>query len=664
MKFNQTTRRVAALITTTLILAAVVWGVFLRSRGLELKENRSSTAATQTSEKNPLEEKALLVHAHSTHELRTYAVVQDLSVELLPSAGRPTVSEIHLRAQLDEQVLSVKETEVLYRYKFHDVTFQSTDARGNPALSSNDATAIAQSLSAQSVLLRTDRVHRVVRLSAPRGMTLETLNLYRSVLLSRFVYLPPEKQLSEWASEELDSTGVFTLNNKLIALNNGVANIEKEPRTVRINPADLRERNAEQVVAVLPGSLTRMSFDVAAGLVVKSEQRWTLRLQAAGIQATNNLRTQIEFVGKRSAQASDSDVQINDAGDPAATAYMSDFELEANHGSSLRRKVAAQKLAGETWDSLRARLNATDFHRDGAARFQFLEQLSALMILQPESATVVAEEIARLNKNDPDYSSKLALLAGAFSNQDSPESEAAMVELARRMKDDPQALMQLIPAMAAHHNPSERSRDQLVELYENGTTPDVKATATLALGTFASRALRARPELAREVVARIKTDFDATQSVERKVTLSGALGNSGAQEALPSVKEVMGKTTAPALQKSAIYDLRFVNDPAVDVYLQKIALDSSIEPELVIQSLRVMRMRAPLRASLDAALTLSRSSSERATVRSEALYTIAQHAPLAAEEVRSALVQTAREGNSQLAQQAQQLLAKLPKAKE
>jgi hypothetical protein len=284
------------------------------------------------------------------------------------------------------------------------------------------------------------------------------------------------------------------------------------------------------------------------------------------------------------------------------------------------------------------------------------------MFLQPEICTAVADEMARLQKDDPNYASKMSLLAGAFSNQETPEAEAAIVALAQRMNSDADALLQIVPAMAAHRRPGEKIRDALLQQYENGVTEEVKSTSTLGLGTFAQRAQKSRPDLNQEAVARLARDFESTPSTLRKVTLSGALGNAGAQETFTSVKTIMGTTQEPALQRSAIYDLRFVADPSVDVWLQKLSTDKSSDGDLVIQALRVMRMRAPVRGNLEAALAVARVAEARTTVRVEALHAVAHHVVLDPEGVSASLGEFSRDSNPQIVQQVRQLLAKLPRA--
>jgi len=649
------------ILTGALVIFLLAAGVyFARSREASAPSSSSALSGVQTSE-TATTALGLLSHSATLNEVRTWSVLQDVSIELQSSEGKPAVSQIQLRSQLDEQLLEASQGKRLYRYHLKEVDFQSTNAQGQPAMAPQDIDAVKKSLSTAFVVVRTDELRRDLRFSASRGTSLESLNLIRSIVLAGSLFLPAQQQLSEWISQESDSTGVFTLTNRLVSLKNGVAEIEKEPKSVQAHSGS-RALNAESdALAVLPSSLTRLTFDAQAGHVLKAEQRWTLRFQAAGVYATTNIFTRMEFVGKRSVAQNEGEVESSPE-QPTTQDLMSEAELEAASEEGLKKKVAAQKLGGETWESLRQRLQSADFHKDGAARFQFLEQLSALMFLQPEICTAVAEEMAQLKKDDPHYASKLSLLAGAFSNQETPEAEAAIVALAQRMSNDTDALMQIIPAMAAHRRPGEKTRDALLQQYENGITDEVKSTSTLALGTFAQRAQKNRPDLNQEAVSRLARDFDAAPSTARKVTLSGALGNAGAQETLASVKTLMTSTQEPALQRSAIYDLRFVSDPSVDVWLQKISTDKGSDGDLVIQSLRVMRMRAPARGNLEAATAVARTSDSRATVRVEALHTIAHQVVLNPQEVNTTLSEFSRDTNPQIGRQAQQLLAKLPKS--
>jgi hypothetical protein len=637
-------------------------GVYLNTRPASPGSMPSdeSLAGTKSAVDKIAREQALLKYSLNTEEVRTFGVVQDMSVELSPAQGQTTVSRIHLRGQYDEQLVSAVDDKLTYRFKFRDAQFESTDSEGRSALPPEEVNNIVQSVVGSTLIIKTDVLRSNMSWSVSRQTSLETLNLLRSILLSGSVFLPAAKELKEWTGTEEDSTGIFTLNHKLLSLVDGKALIEKEPRMVRV-PDDFTSANpsAQQSVVVLPSSTTKIEFDAKAGHLLKSEQRWSLRAQAAGLLATTNVRTQIDFQGKRAATDDDKKI-VTAAGEATSNneGFVSEFELQAAHSTSLKRKVAAQKLAGENWASLRSLLMSPEFHKDGEARARFFEQLSALLLLQPELCTTVAEEIAKLDKQDPDYKSKLSLLAGVFSSQETPEAEAAMVALAEKMKEDSAALMQVIPAMAAHRNPSERTRDALMQSYTQAVDEGVKSTATLALGTFASRARNNRPDLTRETVERLKQDFDSSPAINKKVTLSGALGNVGANEALESVKTLFAASQDSSLKRSAIYDLRFVNDPQVDTFLQQVVLDAAGDPELVVQGVRVMRMRPPLKMHLQTATGLFLSKTTRATLRSEALYTISYLSPVAPEEVQKLLQEAAKDANPQIAKQAEQLLAR------
>lgn len=625
-------------------------------------ENRTATSKAMLEPVN--QGQALLKYSLATDLVRTYAMMQDMSVEFSPAEGQSTVSQINVRGQFDEQLVSAAGSVLTYRYKFREIRFESNDARGQPAMPPAEAEKIARSLSDSTLLLTTDAQRSNHRWSVSAQTSLETLNLLRSVVLSGSVFLPNSKELSEWTGIEEDSTGVFTHSNRLKSLVDGKALIEKEPRMVRVQADALQANAAAQNVVVLPSSLTKIDFDAKAGHLMKSDQRWTLRMQTPGILATTNIHTQIDFQSQRAATEEEKQIPkiLAGSGDQSKGEFFTEFELQAAHSTSVKQKVAAQKLAGENWSSLRSRFMSPEFHKDGAARAQFFEQLSALLYLQPELCTTVTNEIATLDKKDPDYKSKLSLLAGVFSSQETPEAEAAMVALAERLKDDSTALMQVIPALAAHRNPSERTRDALVQTYSTAVDEGVKSTATLALGTFASRAKNGRPDLNRETVDRLKQDFDSAPSVDKKVTISGALGNAGAREALESVKNLMSASQDASLKRSAIYDLRFVDDPEVDSLLEKIVLDTATDPDLVVQGVRVMRMRPPLKRHLQTATTLFRTKTARPTLRSEALYTASYLTPVAPAEVRQLLEEASKDSNAQIAKQAVQLLARQAQA--
>jgi hypothetical protein len=625
---------------------------------------RSGGTATETAGQAVQTEVPLLVHSSRTGEIKSWSVLQDIAIELVNSGSKTTTTQMQLRGRLEEVLIEAGNGGRIYRYVLRDTEFQSTDAAGKPAMPESDLKSVEKALSDAVILVRTDHQRRDLRFSAVRGTSLETLNLMRSVIHAGTLYLPAQKDLTEWTSQETDSTGVFTLTNKLVSLSGGVAQIEKEPRMVRMPENSAVLNGQGDALAVLPASLSRVSFDAKAGHAVKTEQRWTLRFNAAGIYATTNILTRLEFIGTQT-EAADRK-SLTRSADVVADAknFVTELEIESAGEENIKRKVAAQTLAGESWSSLRDRLKNSDFHKDGAARFQFLEQLSALMFLQPQICFEVADFIAGLKKDDPNYESQLSLLSGAFANQETPESESAIAALSQRMAQDEDALMQIIPAMGGHRRPSEKMRDALVKQYEGGISQAVKSASTLALGTFAKRAQKSRPDLTEETVARLKQDFDSAAQVERQVTLAGALGNTGTSEALPSVKTLMEKTNEPAFKRSAIYDLRFVPDAEVDAMLQRYSLDVQTDAELAIQALRVMRMRPPLRGSLDAALKIARGSETRATVRVEAMHAVAHHAALSPEEVAAALAEFGRDANPQIVQQAKQLLAKLPRAAE
>lgn len=635
---------------------------FGRTSGRLPSETDASVADTnRSSSQSSLQANGLLKHSLEIGVVRSYTFTQELSVELSPQQGQTTTSKIQVRGQMNEQLMSIQGRQLNYRYKFADVQFESIDERGQPAMPPAETEAISKALDESTLLLKTDAQRSVLSWSVDKSTTLESLNLLRGIVLSASLYLPDSRELGEWNASEEDSTGVFTHTLRLKSFIDGKAVIEKEPRMVRVQGEGTQGGAGQQLVVILPSSITKLDFDGASGHVLKSDQRWAMRAQTAAIFATTQLRTEVVFQSQR--RASDQERRfVHGSSGESPQDFVSEFELAAAHAVSLKRKVAAQKLNGETWLSLRERFMSADFHKDGAARAQFFEQLSALLYLQPELCTSVAEEIAKLDKNDPDYKSKLALLAGVFSSQETPEAEATMAALAERLNDDSVALMQVIPALAAHRNPSERTRDVLMQTYTSAVDEGVKSTATLALGTFASRARAGRPELTRETVDRLKQDFDSASAESRKVTISGALGNAGATEALDSVKALYAQSPDASLKRSAIYDLRYVDHPDADAFLQKIAADSGADPELVIQGVRVMRMRPPQKMHLQSCMAIFRAPSSRPSLRTEALYTIAYLAPVAPDEVRKILSEATSDANAQIAKQAEQLLARQPQS--
>lgn len=112
------------------------------------------------------------------------------------------------------------------------------------------------------------------------------------------------------------------------------------------------------------------------------------------------------------------------------------------------------------------------------------------------------------------------------------------------------------------------------------------------------------------------------------------------------------------LDEEIRHDLRFVDDPAVDAFLIKIAGDAAIDPELIIQTLRVMRMRPPQLVHLRPSIDLFLSKSSRPSLRGEALYTVSYLAPVSPDEVRKVLTNATSDQNQQIAKQAEQLLAR------
>jgi len=655
-------KRIALVIAV--VAAGVGFGVYLTNprTGGSSDAGRSPTALLKTAAGGGAQQgNGLLKYTLSESEIRSFAVEQDLLVELKPSPDQSTLSQIHVRGQMDERLVRVQGRQLTYRYTFSQMSFESLGQQGQSALPASEAQRISAALNAGVVLLRTDPERSTLNWSINQSASPETLNLLRSIILAGSVFLP-NADLSEWTGSEEDSTGVFTVSHRLVSLADGKAQILKEPRLLRIPPEAGMTGNDAQTAIILPDSTTKIDFDAKAGHLLKAEQRWALRVHAGGLVAITNMRTSLTFTGKREATKQD-EVRVGSAQGQSSgeETYLSEYEMQAVHSTSLKKKVAAQKLGEENWESLRARFMSSDFHKDGEARAKFLEQLSALLYLQPELCTKVAAEISQLSKSDPDYKSKLSLLAGVFASQETPEAEAALVALAATMKNDSDAQMQILPAIGAHRKPSERTRDALIEAYTAGADEGVRSTAALALGTFASRARASRPELSREAIDKLKQDFDSTPSLDNKVTLSGALGNAGTREAMESVKVLFERSQDASMKRAAIFDLRFVDDDAADSFLEKTALDASTDRELVIQCLRVMRMRPPQKRHFKTAVELFRAQSSAPTMRTEALYTLSYLFPAAPQEVTELLEEATKDKNLQIAKQAEQLLARKPK---
>lgn len=254
-----------------------------------------------------------------------------------------------------------------------------------------------------------------------------------------------------------------------------------------------------------------------------------------------------------------------------------------------------------------------------ADRAALLVKAAAALRLAPEDADQVRSEI----QGDPDAKG-VGTLLGALGGANTAEANQALAELVKDKTLPPEVRADA----ASHLGQSTAVTKEHVEALWDGVRDedaDVHSQSLLALGAAAQGLGADKPEDAKSVVETLMEYFANAETDEQRVLALQALGNTGDKTMMPTIEAAMAWPT-DEVRAAAAMALRFVQDPAADVWITAIMIqdESSMAKKAAIAA-SIFRPFPAVAQALETAL----KHDPAAEVRHAALQTLAAQLPQA-----------------------------------
>ncbi len=390
-----------------------------------------------------------------------------------------------------------------------------------------------------------DAVHLRAGLSSMAARTLKSL-----VANLQFVR-PKSSSTDDWNSEETSASGRLraryqrrgvrrftkTTQSYTSVAHDGGKRLSKARITVESSAADIALAPSMRISSVNRQETLRLSI-MTGGMSVRHTEITSLRLDRVENVAVTALAQRL---------------------DGYVTTTLDRFVA----GKADPRAFERQLLGNATLPQLMARLkSASDSH----ARNRILVKLRALFRLQPDMLARAASQLAAMKP-----SAGLTLL-GAMG---SAGTEQAQITL-RGVAHDAGLPVKFQANAVAHLGRVQSPQPDTVTALEgllDSAAAHLRNTASLALGTAASRLAAEHPERATAIIEVLRQRIAATTDTAQLVRLIVALGNVGSPAVLPDLARAVGHPD-PKLRHAAAVALQAVAGAEATALLQTLSADS------------------------------------------------------------------------------------------
>ncbi len=407
------------------------------------------------------------------------------------------------------------------------------------------------------------------------------------MLIAEMQCVLPTGPETSWKTEELDASGTFEVlyERDPGTPNKGMARIWK--RLARYLPSTGKALSSELKVE------RRVDVEGDRQILFNSVAGYLERLEAREIQRTT--------IAQKLVAASDTAFSLKRSRTtrlgPKATAIAKELSADLQKRYPLtelfvqigpreqEEAVQRKELGASTAEELITALKAAETRGDPDSGPLYLK-LKALARIQPETCKAMGELLVTAN---PEGLS-MRLLASVLGVTGSPQAQQALADAIRRRREEWPAQAFLIPALGQSAEPSEASITLLEELAYTSLHVPIASTAQLMLGTMAfNLARQGMPEKAAIIVESALSRLEHADSVPLKSRYLLCLGNTGSLKAFPALKTWIAASDSE-LRASAIYALRWIEDPEVDRLLLA-ALASDPAPEARSKAIEAFKFR-------------------------------------------------------------------------
>lgn len=420
---------------------------------------------------------------------------------------------------------------------------------------------------------RVDAVHM------PSGLPGTTRTILKTIVALTQVALPEGADAS-WTVEESDPVGDYTVSYvrasalDIVKHKDAYLRVASVDGMVPSHEVGAYELDASVAIALdADGQIRDLDETETLAVALRDDlmrfkvvTRSTLRLQSTGRDGKAAARFAADWDALKTGELADSD---------------------RFGGEDMQRQHDTQRTGGATYAELLEAFRATPADA-WQAQAKLLAAFESTLRLEPQRAADMAAEV-RASESEELRST----LMGALSGAGTPQSQAALIDLAKDAELDAETRRHALTMLGMADAPTAETTAALLEVLADADGDDENAAA-LALGANVNKTRAAVSELeaegrTKDAVETLIARLGAAQTDAERALYLAALGNTGDPRALESLLAYVAGPEV-SLRAVATAALRFIPGASVDATLVEVfTTDSTLLVKLA--ALDAMRYR-------------------------------------------------------------------------
>jgi hypothetical protein len=366
------------------------------------------------------------------------------------------------------------------------------------------------------------------------------------------------RDFDEWIANEVDNLGSCLAKYK----KRGPSKFEKSVGAylkLYIEPAFAHLEKSK-----MPKASLRCEYELAPNAIVKfANSTQSVRLPLSDVGETEIRSTyRISLVtidSKEQSWPNTSAWTLEPLGERVAV---------GRNGPVRSKEELRRQIAGSDLNSLTAEMKDAIRKSDENGRLDAGSKMTALFDLEPERTVEAAYRLRQVS----DLKEAQTIL-GALAAANNPQSRVAIENVAMDTNCGAEIRHHAIVQLGLHESPSDDSIEALEKCVRQETTAEMKSQSLLSLGGVAGKVAQADPSSvgAQRAISSLVQGYNETSDRGMKDTYLAALGNSGALNALDTIRSVLSESE-PQLRANAVLALRLISGEDVDRILVNVML--------------------------------------------------------------------------------------------
>jgi hypothetical protein len=423
------------------------------------------------------------------------------------------------------------------------------------------------------------------------------LGYVRALMAMMQVVLPKgQKFPRRWETEEDDPSGTAVVRYQLSSgrkflgfLRSGRARfmtLRKIKTRYKENPETIVGASKTLPRNTIPDAAWDVSFDARMGRVHSIQGQEKQRVFISGKEVSSaDSSFEMTFLTEEKLPADEFSAMKTAAADLQKTVPAASLRAEISKAES-EALIQKSELGRASVETLLADLERAEARGDKENQDLYLK-LKALVYLQPETCNKLAARLAMA----PPKSLSFDIISGALAVVGHEQAQAAIVEVIRSRRNDPEVVRPLVQALGLAGNaPTMLAQSELQELAFQSQDEKLASVSLLALGGEAKALAGTDASRAADIVRRL-IDGIRTTTPDKKMAFLLALGNSGSDLALDTFVRYL-KDNAAELRAAAADGLRWLSPGEADVHLRRVLLEDP-EPSVRTEAAFALSFRKP-----------------------------------------------------------------------